>query len=227
MSQRIVGPHAASVAELRAQIEVERMGLPFLVFRDDEGKQTVMPLRTNGSKLTVGRHASVDVCLAWDAEVSRLHAELEPIAADWVLVDDGLSSNGSYVNGKRVSGRRRLRDGDVLRFGGTQVAFRHPGHSYSNPTKSASVMQPVAQLSDTQRKVLIALCRPFKEAPGFAVPASNQQIADALHLSVDAVKAHLRVLFEKFSLTDLPHTEKRLRLVEAAFNAGSVTEHDL
>lgn len=227
MTQRIVGPHAASVAELKAQIEVERTGVPFLIFRDDEGSQSVLPLPAEGGKITVGRHSSVDVRLAWDDKVSRFHAELEPIAADWLLVDDGLSSNGSYVNGERVTGRRRLRDGDVLRFGGTQLAFRHPGHGESRPTRTASVLQPVARLSDAQRKVLVALCRPFKEAPGFAVPASNQQIAEELYLSVDAVKAHLRTLFEKFGLGDLPQNEKRLRLVEAAFNAGAVTEHDL
>ena len=91
----------------------------------------------------------------------------------------------------------------------------------------ASAIRPVAKLSDTQRRVLIALCRPFKDAPGFAVPASNQQIADELFLSVDAIKGHLRVLFEKFGVGHLPQTEKRLRLVEAAFHTGAITERDL
>ena len=227
MSGRVVGPHAASVAELRAQIEAERAGVPFLLLRDEEGDQVVVALHPGRGKLSVGRHVSADVCLAWDEQVSRLHAEFEPVAADWVLVDDGLSSNGSYVNGERVAGRRRLRDGDVLRFGATQLAFRHPGHGESRSTRMASVMQPVARLSDTQRQVLIALCRPYKEAPGFAVPASNQQIADELFLSVDAIKAHLRTMFEKFGLGDLPQNEKRVRLVEAAFQRGAVSEHDL
>jgi hypothetical protein len=44
---------------------------------------------------------------------------------------------------------------------------------------------------------------------------------------VDAVKAHLRVLFEKFGVSHLPQNEKRLRLVEAAFHSGVVTERDL
>ena len=34
-------------------------------------------------------------------------------------MDDGLSRNGTFVNGERLSGRRRLTDGDTLRFGGT------------------------------------------------------------------------------------------------------------
>jgi FHA domain/Bacterial regulatory proteins, luxR family len=227
LSGRLIGPHAASVGELRAQIEAERTGTPFLVYRDEAGAQSVLSLEPAAAKLTVGRHEAADVCLDWDEKVSRVHAELEPSAADWVLVDDGLSRNGTYVNGERVSGRRRLRDGDLLRFGSTQMAFRHPGHREASATVKATVLRPVARLSDTQRGVLIALCRPFKEAPGFAVPASNQQIAAELHLSVDAVKAHLRTLFEKFGLGALPQNEKRLRLVEAAFNGGAITERDL
>ena len=227
MSDRLVGPHASSVDELRAQIEAERTGHPFLLHRDQDGEQRVLALAPERAKVTVGRHVAADVCLEWDEKVSRLHAEIELSAADWVLVDEGLSRNGSFVNNERVTGRRRLRDGDLMRFGSTQVAFCYPAHGKSAATKMASVMRPVAQLSDTQRSVLVALCRPFKETPGFAVPSSNQQIAGELHLSVDAVKAHLRTLFEKFGLGELPQNEKRLRLVEAALNSGAVAERDL
>ena len=64
--------------------------------------------------------------LAWDSEVSRLHSTIERVGADWVLIDDGLSRNGSFVNEEKVVGRRRLRDGDVLRFGRTTAVFRRP-----------------------------------------------------------------------------------------------------
>jgi predicted component of type VI protein secretion system len=197
------------------------------MLRDGQGRQHVLSLPRDSGKLCIGRERAADVCLEWDEKVSRLHAELEQVAGEWVLLDDGLSSNGSYVNGERVSGRRRLHDGDVLRFGGTDVLYRRPGSANSSSTAMASAIRPVAQLSDTQRRVLVALCRPFKDAPGFAVPTANQQIAEELFLSVDAVKAHLRVLFEKFGVGHLPQTEKRLRLVEAAFSTGAVTERDL
>jgi pSer/pThr/pTyr-binding forkhead associated (FHA) protein len=225
VSDSPIGPHAANVTELRAQIEAERAGYPFLVLRDGSGAQRIVLLE--GQRLTVGRHESADLAMDWDDRVSRLHAQLEPMAADWVLADDGLSRNGSYVNGERIMGRQRLRDGDLLRFGSTHVAFRNPAHGRSRTTKMASVLRPVAQLSVTQRNVLIALCRPYKDSPGFASPASNQQVAQEVSLSVDAVKAHLRTLFEKFALTEVPQSEKRVRLVEAAFNSGSVSEHDI
>ena len=56
-----------------------------------------------------------------------MHAALERLGGEWTVVDDGLSRNGTYVNGERVTARRRLHDGDVVRVGGTAIAFRAPG----------------------------------------------------------------------------------------------------
>jgi len=95
-------------------MQAERLGHPFLVYRDEAGEQQILPLGAV-DRATVGRGPEVDVRLDPDPEVSRLHAELERLAGAWVLTDDGLSQNGSYLNGERVSGRRRLRDGDLLR----------------------------------------------------------------------------------------------------------------
>jgi DNA-binding NarL/FixJ family response regulator len=82
-------------------------------------------------------------------------------------------------------------------------------------------------VSPGQKRVLVALCRPFKEGAAFATPATNQQIADELTLSVDAVKTHLRALFEKFGVEDLPQNQKRVALVERALQSGIVSERDL
>jgi FHA domain len=56
--------------------------------------------RPQATRLTVGRAAASDVCLDFDPEVSNLHAELERIGEHWVLVDDGLSKNGTFVTAK-------------------------------------------------------------------------------------------------------------------------------
>ena len=57
--------------------------------------------------------------------------------------------------------------------------------------------------------------------------ATNQQIAAEVFLSVDRVKAHLRILFEKFGVTELPQNRKRLELVQRALLSGLVTLGDL
>ena len=216
-----------SPVELKAQIEAERAGEPFLVYRDGAGVQLLFVLHPGIDRISVGRGAGSDVCLEWDTEVSRLHAELERIGDDWTVSDDGLSRNGTHVNGERVVGKRRLRDGDMVRFGRTVASFRQPRDAGHTETKVASDLFERAALSDAQRRVLIALCRPFKDSGGYVTPATNQQIADELFLSVDAIKTHLRALFGKFGIEDLPQNQKRVRLVELALNSGVVTPRDL
>jgi hypothetical protein len=78
------------------------------------------------------------------------------------------------------------------------------------------------RLTDTQLRILAALCRPVSEGNHFATPATNQEIAEAVFLSVDAVKGHLRTLYRKFGIEDLPHNQKRARLVELAVAGGYV-----
>jgi pSer/pThr/pTyr-binding forkhead associated (FHA) protein len=112
-------------ALLADRIEAERRGSAFVVFHDGSGKQHVVSLDAEQSTICIGRRPDNDVVLSWDSEVSRRHAHLLREADGWALVDDE-SRNGSYLNGERVSGRQRLRDGDVLRFGDTVVLFRAP-----------------------------------------------------------------------------------------------------
>jgi class 3 adenylate cyclase len=112
-------------ALLHDRIEAERRGSAYVVFQDPTGKQQVVTLEDDQEKVAIGRRVENDIALAWDQEVSREHAQLLRGAEGWTLVDEG-SRNGSYLNGQRVSGRRPLRDGDVLRFGDTVVLFRAP-----------------------------------------------------------------------------------------------------
>jgi FHA domain/Bacterial regulatory proteins, luxR family len=214
-----------SVSELKARTEAERDGRPFLLYRDGEDHQQLFFL--DASQASVGRRDTSDLVLDWDDQVSRLHAQFERVDTDWTIVDDGLSRNGTFVNGERLTGRRRLEDGDSLRFGGTTMTFRSPELDEQQGTAVASQIPTAVDLSTTQRKVLTALCRPYKEGTAFATPATNQQIADELFLSVDAVKTHLRVLFAKFGIEQLPQNQKRIRLVERAFYTGIITERDL
>ena len=216
-----------SPVELKEQIEAEREGTPFLIYRDGENHQRIFKLSAELDRVTVGRGSSTDIWLEWDTEVSRLHAELGRIGPDWTVTDDGLSRNGTHLNSERVVGRRRLRDRDVLRFGHTTAVYREPLTVDVSETEVASDVLDRASLSEAQRRVLVALCRPFKGATGYVTPATNQQIADELFLSVDAVKTHLRALFAKFGIEELRQNQKRTRLVELALKSGVITPRDL
>lgn len=221
----LTDPHASTPAELKARMEAERRGAPFLLYRDGDGRQQIAELDAAGAGLTIGRRADNHIALPWDAEVSRVHAQLERVGGDWAVIDDGLSRNGTYVNGERVAGRRRLRDGDRLCFGETPVLFRAPASEGSLSTAVVGVRGGEIPLTETQRRVLVALCRPLKDS-AYASPATNRAIAEEIHLSVDAVKAHLRIVFERLELDDLPQNQKRARLAALALVNGLVRQHD-
>jgi pSer/pThr/pTyr-binding forkhead associated (FHA) protein len=186
---------------------------PFLEFTDGDDRQQQFFL-PEGASATVGRQPGADLVIDWDDQVSRVHARFERVDDAWAVVDDGLSRNGTFVNGERLSGRRRLMDGDTLRFGGTRATFRS---SAGGPAAKVS-------LSTTQRRVLGALCRPFKGGSGFAAPADDEQIAEDLFLSVKEVRQHLQVLYAKLGIAE--GQGARLQLVERAFSQGLVSERD-
>jgi pSer/pThr/pTyr-binding forkhead associated (FHA) protein len=208
----------ATPVEVAERVRAERRARPFLLLRDGEGRQRIVDLGGDQRSLSIGRDPSSDVALTWDSEVSRAHALLERVGGAWTLVDDGLSRNGSFVGAERVHGRRRLASGDVIRIGGTLLAFAagtagEPGAAETRP------QAPAPELSPAQRRVLEALCRPMAER-AFAAPPSNREIAEELFLSVDTVKSHLHALFELFGVGDVPQNRKRAELARLAFERG-------
>ena len=224
-----------SPRELQRTLAAEREGIPLLVYRDDSDELVVRPLLEVEAPVTVGRGAEVDgarerlevdVRLAWDPQVSQLHAELQPLGGEWLVVDDGLSRNGTFVSDERVAGRRRLRDGDLVRCGATLLLYRHPG-AEATRGETAIASDAAPELTPAQRRVLVALCRPLSEGTTIASPATNREIAAELFLTVDAVKAHLRGLFERFQIGELPQNQKRIALAERAFRTGAVGPRDL
>ena len=72
--------------------------------------------------LTIGRSPENEAVLAGDDFASARHARIEA-ARDGVWILDLGSTNGTWVNGQRMDGRRRLREGDVVRIGQTELRF--------------------------------------------------------------------------------------------------------
>jgi pSer/pThr/pTyr-binding forkhead associated (FHA) protein len=72
--------------------------------------------------LTLGRGGQNDVKLDKDEFTSARHARIEP-RRDGVYVEDIGSTNGTYVNGARLTKERRLVPGDVVRVGETELRY--------------------------------------------------------------------------------------------------------
>jgi hypothetical protein len=96
-------------------------------------------------RLTIGRDAANQLCLAQEPGLSRHHAELRPGAAgEWLVCDLG-SSNGTYVEGERLSGCRLLAPGDRIRLGrrGPWLQFL-PGEPAAAPSAPGDASPPLA-----------------------------------------------------------------------------------
>jgi pSer/pThr/pTyr-binding forkhead associated (FHA) protein len=217
--------HSFTSVERTAILDIERRGTPFLVYRDAAGDVRFTEL-ADRDRISLGRIAGNDVVIDWDRQVSRAHARLERVGVNWVLVDDGLSRNGSYVNEERVLGSRMLSNGDVVRVGHTTLVFRAPARRFE--TTLAEPADESVRLTDAERRVLVALCAPFAaEGTDAPAPATNVQIAAELNLSVPGVKSHVRALFTKLGVGDLPQYQKRTELASRALQRGLVTHRDL
>ncbi|MEM8619523.1 MAG: DUF3662 and FHA domain-containing protein [Actinomycetota bacterium] len=71
--------------------------------------------------VTIGRLPECTITID-DSNISRRHAEIRPGTTSYVVVDLG-STNGTMVNGVRISGEHRLTDADIVSFGSTHVRF--------------------------------------------------------------------------------------------------------
>jgi pSer/pThr/pTyr-binding forkhead associated (FHA) protein len=209
--------------ELKAVIAAQRAGSPFLEYRDGDDAHRIVALGAELERVSIGRMASCELAMTWDSEVSRAHALLEQAGGAWTIEDRG-SSNGTLVNAARITRPQVLHDGDVVRIGRTQIVFHAAGEDDLRRTTPA-LDRVVPNPTESQRKVLLELCRPALERNGGA--ASNREIAEALFVSVETVKTHMRALFDAFDVGDVPQYHKRTELVRRALETGLISIHDL
>jgi DNA-binding SARP family transcriptional activator len=178
-----------------------REGRPFLLLHEG-GTQRVIALEPARSPVSIGRSPANDIALEWDREVSRAHARLEHDSAGWALVDDGVSRNGSFVDGERVLGRRRLQDAQILRLGRTVLLYRTSGAPTSRrpaPAFGSTVdapQQAAAQLTGHERALLSAL-------------AAGRRAAG------------VEVLWRRFDVEDLPEPERAAMVLRLARAIGA------
>jgi pSer/pThr/pTyr-binding forkhead associated (FHA) protein len=93
--------------------------LASLLFRSGEFKGRRLPIRV--PVVNIGRGDYNDVVIN-DASVSTMHAKLQRREAIWILSDLG-STNGTFVEGERISGEVALTPGTTLRFGDVVALF--------------------------------------------------------------------------------------------------------
>jgi hypothetical protein len=116
----ILAPQQAAAAGLIPQPAARELGRLVVVssptFEDGE----IFTLDSH--PLTIGRAVNNDVSMPDDEYASGRHARVEP-RRDGIWVEDIGSTNGTFVNGIRLTRERKLTPGDVVRVGETDLRF--------------------------------------------------------------------------------------------------------
>lgn len=197
------------------------------------------------ARLLLGRDAACDLRFdpAADAEVSARHAEV--LMKDGVaIVRDANSTNGTYVNGERLRGERRLEDGDVIRLGARGPSIRYdaaPGagsttrriaSAVREETRGLRIAVGIAALlivaggagaiwsgrrARLAHEAELASTRRQADSTAMALRARNDSMTAALHAQLDAMTSRMNGLDSALT---------RLRRVDyaaiAAANGGAV-----
>jgi len=95
------------------------------VMTRDRAHEIPLVFKPGGKRLNVGRASDNDLSLN-DTSVSKIHAALVMNQQGTLLVADTGSTNGTYINGRRIAygEARQIEDGDVVGFGDIEVRFR-------------------------------------------------------------------------------------------------------
>ena len=109
-------PPAAAPAPPRRERRPEGRGVLRLRITEPAGRRG--ETHAIDRELTVGRGAGCAIVLGDDTYVSQLHARLFQQNGEGYIEDLG-STNGTFVNGKAITGATRLRRGDQVQFGHT------------------------------------------------------------------------------------------------------------
>ena len=116
----ILAPQQAAAAGLIPQPAARPLGR--LVVLESPALEEGDVFTLDSHPLTIGRGNNNDVPMPDDEYASARHARFEP-RRDGVWIEDIGSTNGTFVNGIRVTRERRLAPGDVVRIGETDLRF--------------------------------------------------------------------------------------------------------
>ena len=112
-------PHRSSLEKITAVNLIARITIR------DNAHEVALDVIPGGRRLSVGRVSDNELSLS-DSSVSKIHAALTMNAQGTLLVADTGSTNGTYINGRRIAygEARQIEDGDVVGFGDVEVRFR-------------------------------------------------------------------------------------------------------
>src|SRR5690242_16503035 len=139
-----------------------------LVIEDEGGTRTVVPFTSD--ELVVGRAAEG---VAWrlpDRDVSRRHARFLR-AGGAPFVEDLGSLTGTWLNGERITGKRRLRPGDLVEIGAYDLVVLADEEEVAGPGTPPPLPAGAARADTRPPGTLAAVAAPAPRPAPAAAPA--------------------------------------------------------
>ncbi len=118
-----------------------------LIIEDDEGRRSVVPVDLG--EVSIGRLEGNTIRLN-ERNVSRRHARLFRDNGS-IVAEDLDSYNGVFINGDRIKGRHKVRDGDRLRVGDFQLELR--GEGLQRRTEETTQRTLMPEMEATQPEI--------------------------------------------------------------------------
>ena len=140
------------------------------------GPSTGKFFELTGSDLTIGRDLSADIVINIP-EVSRKHARLRLETGGYVIEDLG-STNGTFVNGQRLSGPHSLRSGDTIMLGeAVALGYEAPAPQFDSNATVVSSSSPSSAATMLAQEPAIPVQPPAYSPPPYqAQPAYSGQV---------------------------------------------------
>lgn len=157
------------------------MAAPSALLEVVAGKAVGMSIVVD-DELVVGRNAEGAGKLAEDGELSRSHARIAIDGNGFCAVEDLGSTNGTFVNGLRITTPQTLSQGDTIEVGATTLVVRE---------------LPTVGAQDTAASAIVSVTEPPASRVSPAVPVADAPVAGSLSLQLEvdfsAREARLRL----------------------------------
>ena len=185
LSDTMHGLPDASLPQRNTPPSPEAAALASLLFRSGDLKGRRLPIKV--PVVNIGRGDYNDIVIG-DASVSTMHAKLQRREDVWILIDLG-STNGTYVEGERLSGEAPLTPGTTLRFGDVIALFEPLDDNVpverTNQTRlmgRLAVADPIVEPAREERKAPARPRRPIHTVPRRSKGPSGLMVTSLLVL---------------------------------------------
>ncbi len=196
--------------------------MPYLAFNLNDGNELIFDLLEE--RISLGRNPRNEIVID-NVQISSFHAEFARQSSGAYVLTDLKSSNGTYVNDKRVESAE-LKPGDKISFGLLEALFRDthlPGAPTSpSSVAGATILKTTSVLSQIVAKSLLpaAQNRPTVPAPAPNAMGDTQELQEkhaVLIAQIAEAQADLRNLRDES--TKLDHIKKEAATAKLALEA--------